>query len=410
MKGIVAMSNVPLYEEKDFKNIKKFHLMLGPACNMACRHCSQTPVKRTCLSLTVSPKVYRLIDNYIEYGLTHHTPGGSTKLVFWGGEPLMYWDVIAPLVQRIHEKYHLKREDKLQLCITTNGRLLTDEIVDFINEYGMSFCFSYDSPYPFAIRDYVSDEICERVKKVNKYAVLSGFNAYDCDPILSYRCLKTKFPNVYEIDVAGTLCRSFDLPEDIYRFDWDAVKNSFRKLRIAAQLDDVFALEYLKRYFGVKRWRNSSCLGCAIGERFLTSSLDGRVAMCHDGGEFFGTIDESLETLHQKSVDRLLSIVSPLCKECKYTDMCSGRCMLDARDEEGNFYSCRDLHWHIYDIIRDEYQKMVQPLTDEDLNWYHEQEKIMEKQVQMFLQEGQRYEKEHTRLPKEMMYRIKGGK
>ena len=57
----------------------------------------------------------------------------NLEVDFFGGEPLMNWDVVKRLVEygREQEKIHDKN---FRFTLTTNGVLLNDEIMEFCNQ------------------------------------------------------------------------------------------------------------------------------------------------------------------------------------------------------------------------------------------------------------------------------------
>ena len=124
---------------------------------------------------------------------------------------------------------------------------------------------------------------------------------------------------------------------------------------------------------------------------------------CQNSSIKFGTVNDSLGLLYQNSFNLLKKIKSPECSTCRHFDICgAGRCPLDLKDENNRFLSCKDYYFDFYDVIKKEFKNMLSPLSEEDICWYKEQEKIMEKQVNDFLNEGERYKKEGTRMPMKM--------
>ena len=52
----------------DFKDIKTVYLVLGPECNMRCRHCHQTPEKDVfVVNQNPTDEVMQFLDNYIQF-------------------------------------------------------------------------------------------------------------------------------------------------------------------------------------------------------------------------------------------------------------------------------------------------------------------------------------------------------
>ena len=136
-----------LYQTKNFGNILKFYLLLGPACNMQCRHCSQSADKHSDLFDDVlNLKVWELIKNYILYSINNASTDffvKKRKLIFWGGEALLHWKAICEIVNRTKEEFGFTVHENFRFSIISNGLLLTQDKIDYINENKIDFCFSY---------------------------------------------------------------------------------------------------------------------------------------------------------------------------------------------------------------------------------------------------------------------------
>ena len=401
------VNDMPLCEKRDFGDKGDFILMLGGACNMRCRHCAQMPVREEGVGhcVAIAPKVMRMMDNYVRYALGRDDR--QRHIYFYGGEALLYWDTIRDVVMRFAREYDLFATDAFRFGLQSNGLLLTRDKVDFMNTFGIGLGFSYDAPYPFAVRGYVPDCICELVKEVETHSIVpTCSNAYNYDMLLAYRCLKAKFPNAKSIRNTFNLSFSFDMPEDIYAYDWERFGQAMRKLRIAAQLGDRYALDWFKMYFRQicsrkpdvpDGFRVASCL---LEHAEIPVTADGRYSACQNGDFFFGTVDDSLDGINERIRARLEKSVSPECAGCAHRDICRIHCQLDMRNPDGSYVTCRRYWWPLFSLIKKEMLKLSEPLSDEDRVWFAEQEKVMDGQVEAFLSEGKRFARERTRLPK----------
>ena len=384
------MNNIPLWQSKNFGKVDKIFLMLGPQCNMVCRHCSQTPIK-SCVSLNtkMDDKVFTMLDNYIESAIRERA---KKNIHFWGGEALLHWNLIKETIIYFTEKYNLLENKLVSFFITSNGLLLTDDKVEFLNNYNVGFTFSYDAPNPWAVRGYVSDEICERVNKIKHCTILSGYNAINCDVVLTYKCLKAKFPKA-TIVCGYSLIYSFDLPEDTYTYDWNKVRESFRRICMAAYKGYPFAIEYMKRYvprFSYskethKKFIEDGIPACLPLDNVCSVTMDGKLTICHNSDCSVGTIDEPFDVLHEKFKKYFESVRNPLCSTCRHNDYCATGCYINAKDENGAYYNCTKYLIPFIDIAKEELVKLYQGYTEEELAWFKEQNKKDEILVAKFL-------------------------
>ncbi len=127
------------YRPSNF-TIKALCLHVAHTCNLNCTYCFASQGKyhgeRAVMSLETAK---RAIDFLIENSGTHV----NLDVDFFGGEPLMNWDVVKATVAygREQEKKHGKN---IRFTLTTNGVLLDDEVIDFCNKEMHNVVLSLD--------------------------------------------------------------------------------------------------------------------------------------------------------------------------------------------------------------------------------------------------------------------------
>lgn len=402
------MEGKALWLTEDFGDLKRIVLMLGPACNFRCRHCLQMPDKDVGASCSVvlADKVWGLLVRFIRCALGNK--GMKRSVLLWGGEPLMYWDTVKEIIERTDRECHWNGSPFFMFTVITNGSLLTEEKVEFFNRYNVHVPFSYDAPYPFAARDYVSDDICRLADRLKHGEISSNPCSYNMDVLLTMKCLRAKFPHLAFND--GTpfiLRRTFDMPKDLYAFDWENVGKIVRKLFIGAKLGDRDALNILRTFVLPavlnRDERKNDVPICRARRKQLYVTVDGKVSVCYNKTDVIGTLDDTLSRIWEKYFVRISeAYVNPECEGCEHNDVCDGFCLIEIRDKDGKSVTCREFRRPFWEIVKKELARLGEPPTESEVVWYSQQEKAMERQVQMFLREGKRYEVEHTRFPKDM--------
>ena len=129
---------------RDFRKrnftIKALCLHVAHTCNLNCSYCFASQGKyhgeRAIMSYEVGK---RAIDFLIENSGYHK----NLDIDFFGGEPLMNWDVVKRLTEygREQEKIHNKN---IRFTLTTNGVLLDDEVTEFANREFHNVVLSLD--------------------------------------------------------------------------------------------------------------------------------------------------------------------------------------------------------------------------------------------------------------------------
>ena len=118
----------------DFKKrptvVKALCLHIAHDCNLACQYCfaeeGEYHGRRALMSFEVGKKA-------LDFLIANSGNRRNLEVDFFGGEPLMNWQVVKDLVAygREQEKLHDKH---FRFTLTTNGVLLNDEIMEFANK------------------------------------------------------------------------------------------------------------------------------------------------------------------------------------------------------------------------------------------------------------------------------------
>ena len=120
--------------------IKAMCLHAAHDCNLRCSYCFASTGdfkgERGLLDLETGKKA-------LEFLIKHSGHRKNLEVDFFGGEPLMNFKVVKQLVEygRELEKKHNKQ---FRFTITTNGLLLDDEILDYINKEFVNVVISID--------------------------------------------------------------------------------------------------------------------------------------------------------------------------------------------------------------------------------------------------------------------------
>jgi len=116
-------------------NIKTLKIQLGMGCNYSCSYCNQkeevkfgskTNIRDAEIFLSKLDSWLKSEPEYIE---------------FWGGEPLLYWNKIKFLLEKLSEKF-----PKTKFLIITNGSLIDDEFIEYVEKYDVNVAISHDGP------------------------------------------------------------------------------------------------------------------------------------------------------------------------------------------------------------------------------------------------------------------------
>jgi len=127
----------PAGKSRDIRHLK---LQLGLKCNYACQYCSQAhqPHDLDGHPSDVGPFMDQL-QGWFAGGTDGR--GSGVKIEFWGGEPFVYWKLLKPLGEAVRDRY-----PEAELSIVTNGSLLDDEKLAWVETLDVGIGLSHDGP------------------------------------------------------------------------------------------------------------------------------------------------------------------------------------------------------------------------------------------------------------------------
>ena len=342
-----------LTEAIDQDVIKAMCLHVAHACNLKCTYCfaSQGEYKgeTALMPLEVGKKALEFL---IEKSKNRY----QLEVDFFGGEPLMNWDVVKELVYygRELEKTNHK---KFRFTITTNGMLLDDEKIDFINEHMENVVMSLDG------RKEINDKMRPGYGGASSYDVIV--------PKFQKLAEKRKKGSYF---VRGTFSRNnLDFTKDVQHyydlgFDITSLEPVVAdpKCDYAIQKEDIPAIlkEYellAETYVSLKKknpkfmfyhfvidMNEGPCIarkisGCGAGNNYVAVTPNGEIYPCHqfvDDPSFrIGTLDEGLTNTDLMEKFKAVNIYTKeACKECWAKFYCSGGCMASAYHRHGSFF------------------------------------------------------------------------
>lgn len=353
------IENKQLYtEEIVIKNkikpvVKAMCLNMAHDCNLKCEYCfaSQGNFKgqRSLMSYEVGQKAF-------DYLVKNSGSRVNLEVDFFGGEPLMNFDVIKKLVDyaRSLEKDNNKR---FRFTITTNGVLLNDEIIEYINENMDNVVLSIDG------RKSVNDKMRKTLNDKGSYDVIVNnfkklvanrkekdyfargtYTAYNLDfsedvkhmrelgfEHISVEPVVTKPEEKYALteEHVNTLKEEYEKLAKMYVNDYKDKDKKFSFFHFNIELDG-----------GPCIYKRS--VGCGAGTEYIAVTPEGEFYPCHQFvGEtefIIGNVNDGIT--NDIVVDKFRNVSvndKPTCKECWAKYYCSGGCHANAYNFNKDF-------------------------------------------------------------------------
>ncbi|MBE5940798.1 MAG: thioether cross-link-forming SCIFF peptide maturase [Lachnospiraceae bacterium] len=346
----------------DFKKrqtvVKALCLHIAHDCNLACKYCfaeeGEYHGRRALMSYEVGKKA-------LDFLIANSGNRVNLEVDFFGGEPLMNWDVVKELVAygRSKEKEFNKN---FRFTLTTNGVLLNDDIMEFCNKEMANVVLSLDG------RKEVND-------KMRPFRNGKG----------SYELITPKFQKFAKLRedmsyyVRGTFTReNIDFAEDVIHFADLGFKHmsiepvvgsddepyAIRKEDLPKIMEeyDKLAKEYIKRekegngfnfFHFMIDLEGGPCVakrlsGCGSGTEYLAVTPWGDFYPCHQfvGDEKFllGNVDEGIKRTDLVDEFKTCNVYAkPKCRECFARYYCSGGCAANAYKFHGTINDAYDI-------------------------------------------------------------------
>ena len=148
-------------------NLNVLYVILGGACELNCLYCKDSLKDPT--PIPINPAIYDYIEN------RRFEQDKNFQICFYGGEPLEYIDQIKAITSELKG-----RRINGNFSLITNGKLITQELVDYFNENNFYVQVSWDGPNSIETRGYdVMQDKKDLLLKINNICfntVLSNKN------------------------------------------------------------------------------------------------------------------------------------------------------------------------------------------------------------------------------------------
>lgn len=344
-----------------YKNrIGNLTLQVTQQCNLRCDYCvySGKYYTRTHTNKRMS---FETATKAMDLVLANSDSCEELHIGFYGGEPLLEFDLIKRCVEYLEDKV---TDKDIHFLITTNGTLLKDKILNYLIEKNFEITISFDGP----------KEIHDRYRKFagsgkGSYDIVMKNARYIKEHHFDFFTSNVSFNTVISPDESYTCIGNYfkgeELFKDIYLTS-GLVKDEGKKE--ANSLSEKFAEEYNYEYFkllmhqlGKIKEENISVLGreqigflktlrggkqqnedielpekwhhggpCIPGIRSLFVTVEGDLYPCEKVCENvelakMGTLDSGIDIKKAIQILNIEDITSDQCKECwayRYCDFC----------------------------------------------------------------------------------------
>jgi uncharacterized protein len=353
-------------------------LHVTDACNLMCQYCYHNPEEsRNILQLSMGLTV---AEQAVDFLFEHSGNLENLVLVFFGGEPLLNLKLISQTITYANEKAG-KESKTIEYAMTTNGTLLTDKTIRFLNENKIGITLSLDGdeaehdrfrrfpdgspsygvilpkvkkflnsdrPKPVVARVTLAKEV-NNISKTLYHLLNLGFSEVGFAPV-------TTLDSHFQLDSSQMMQLLDQFQELTEMFIRQALENRFLGFTNIVDLLVTLHEGEVKQH------------PCGAGIGMFSVNSKGRLFLCQRltndesammGNIFAGFDSENLGKFRQASA---LSHKKS-CKGCWAASICAGGCYHEAKIREGdllrpNLHYCRWIKAWI-EIGLDAYARLV---------------------------------------------------
>lgn len=341
--------------------VKALCLHVAHTCNLNCSYCFASQGKyhgeRALMTFDVGKQA-------IDFLIANSGSRTNLEVDFFGGEPLMNWDVCKKIVAYAREQEPLHNKN-FRFTLTTNGMLIDDDVIEFSNREMHNVVLSLDG----------RKEVHDRLRKT-----YNGEGSYDTIVPKFQKLAESRGDKEYYM--RGTYThRNIDFTNDIFHMadlgftelsmepivcapdDPDALREE--DLPVLYEQYEILARDMIRRhkegrpitfYHYMLDLTGGPCIykriaGCGSGTEYMAVTPWGELFPCHqfvgDDKYSMGNIwDGVTQEAVREEFKQCNAYARPECKDCWAKLYCSGGCAANAYHATGSVlgtfdYGCR---------------------------------------------------------------------
>ena len=338
-------------KEKTAGVVKALCLHVAHTCNLNCAYCFASQGKyhgeRAVMSFEVGKQA-------LDFLITNSGTRRNLEVDFFGGEPLMNFQVVKDLVAyaRSIEKEHHKN---FRFTLTTNGLLIDEDVIDFANREMSNVVLSLDGRKEIHDRyrvDYAGNGSWERiVPKFQKLVAARGGKNYymrgtftHANPDFLQDIEQMLDLGFTELSMEPVVCAPGD-PSALTEEDFPVVCQQYEKLAELMLRRDKEGKPFTFYHYMLDL-SGGPCIykrisGCGSGTEYMAVTPWGDLYPCHQfvGEEKFRLGDIWSGVTNTEIQDEVASCnvyARPECRDCWARLYCSGGCAANAYHSTGS--------------------------------------------------------------------------
>ena len=321
------------------------NIMLGTACNWSCSYCLQN--KQTGFDKKKDPAEFS--ERLVDY-LKSNNINNLNRICYWGGEPLLYTDYVYTIEESLHNIPTVKPNR-----VITNGSLIDDQFVSFVNEKQMMVNLSYHE-------GQLSDQSWAKalqIKRLYITSMISHQNLVWDEFFNKWQYILDKFGRcvnwyIYPMRATPGVPQHYWLTLDDLDFYFDYLDWVVDKAQY-----NVFYNRMVQILFYSMRKMDYNANNKCYNKHVLSVDLSGNRYFCHHDCSDKNIVYNIFDKPHNDAVPDNVNNMGERCNHCPLYDSCMGGCFRDLNCEVSCQYNLR--LYAFLNRIRTKYPNLVPP-------------------------------------------------
>lgn len=375
LKELIALELVsdgsPLTPEIGLKKVTEFPLNtvvlnVNTGCNLSCSYCYKEDLDKPSAGKKMGLET---AIQSIEMLIAESPQEERYNVVFFGGEPLSNLALIREVVDYAEHRF-AELGKPVDFTMTTNATLLTEEIVDWLNEHRFGISISMDGPKAIHDKNRIT------VGGQGTYDVVSRkarmlLERYQSRPVGARVTLTKGITDIRRIwdhlfnelgfaEVGFAPVTSGDI--SYYNLSDEELAQVFSNMKALGQEYLEAALEH--RNIGFSNMHqlitdlhegNKKALPCGAGVAMLAVDHEGGLNLCHrfTGSDLdtFGSVQQGMDKERLGDfLEQRLDRTNTGCASCRIRNLCSGGCY---HESYARYEDPTHPVYHYCDLMRD---------------------------------------------------------
>ena len=331
--------------------VKALCLHIAHTCNLNCEYCFASQCKyhgeRSMMTFEVGKRAF-------DYLIENSGSRRNLEVDFFGGEPLMNFDVVKQLVQyaRSIEK---EKGKNFRFTLTTNGVLVDDDVIDFCNKEMSNVVLSLDGRKEIHDRyrvDYAGNGSWDKiVPKFQKFVEKRGGKNYYMRGTFTHanpdflKDIQTMLDLGFnELSMEPVVCEAGD-PSELTEADFPIVCSQYEELAKLMLKRDKEGRPFTFYHYMIDL-TGGPCIykrisGCGSGTEYMAVTPWGDLYPCHqfvgDDKFLLGNIFDGVKNTAIQNEFMECNVYSrEECRDCWARLYCSGGCAANAYHATGS--------------------------------------------------------------------------